>query len=519
MNGMNGPAVSASGNAGRPPERALLLSRLRLANFRNFRELDLAPPPGVSVYYGPNAQGKTSLLEAVYLLCIARSFRAENEREVVNFAAAAEGGQALVDGLFEGGDEPLRLIVGYRATPGRRPHPASGPGESRPGETGPPDSRWSESGGGDDGRADSSYAHSRPPDSRWAETGGGDDGRADSSYAHSRTADSPPAANAYTPGDTPPPAASPAPYYPPAQRVHKEIRVNRLRRTAAGMVGLVSAVLFSALDLNLVQGPPAARRRFLDILLSQADAAYLPGLQRYVQVLRQRNRLLRLIQEGRAQAGELYYWDGELVREGAQLTRRRQRVMRQLSVHCAALHRELSGPDETLSVAYRPNIPLPAAAVNDPAADGDGDDADAADAAVDAALESAFRTALEASAGRERAQATTVAGPHRDDIELRINGVDMRIYASRGQARTLALSLRLAEAETLRQARRQAPLVLLDDALSEMDAARRRRVLQQAARYPQTLITTTDRHQAAEILGHQAAYYQVNNGAITPEGG
>ena len=461
----------------------MLLSRLRLANFRNFRELDLAAPPGVSVYYGPNAQGKTSLLEAVYLLCIARSFRAENEREVVNFAAAAEGGQALVDGLFEGGDEPLRLIVGYRATPGRPPHPDAGPGESGPGETGPPDSRWAESGGGDDGRP---YADGRPP------------------------------VNAYPPGDTPPPAASPAPYYPPAQRVHKEIRVNRLRRTAAGLVGLVSAVLFSALDLNLVQGPPAARRRFLDILLSQADAAYLPGLQRYVQVLRQRNRLLRLIQEGRAQAGELYYWDGELVREGAQLTRRRQRVMRELALHCAALHRELSGPAETLSVAYRPNIPLPAAG------DGDGDDADtdnAADDAVDAALESAFRAALAASAGRERAQATTVAGPHRDDIELRINGVDMRIFASRGQARTLALSLRLAEAETLRQARRQAPLVLLDDALSEMDAARRRRVLQQAARYPQTLITTTDRHQAAEILGQKAAYYQVNNGAITPEGG
>ena len=480
------------------------LSRLRLANFRNFRELDLAAPPGVSVYYGPNAQGKTSLLEAVYLLCIARSFRAENEREVVNFAAAAEGGQALVDGLFEGGDEPLRLIVGYRATPARPPDTETGAAGNGGAAMRPPDSSG----------ADNAYAGnpgSGPPDSRGS----------DSAYA----------GNAYPAGDSPPPgapespgaAASPAPYYPPARRVHKEIRVNRLRRTAAGMVGLVSAVLFSALDLNLVQGPPAARRRFLDILLSQADPPYLPGLQRYVQVLRQRNRLLRLIQEGRAQSGELYYWDGELVREGAQLTRRRQRVMRQLAAHGAALHRELSGPEETLSVAYRPNIALPAGDAapevvdfaDDAAAIGNA----AADADIDAALESSFRAALEASAGRERAQATTAVGPHRDDIELRINGVDMRVFASRGQARTLALALRLAEAETLRQARRTAPLVLLDDALSEMDAARRRRVLQQTARYPQTLITTTDRQQAAEILGQNAAYYQVNHGAITPEGG
>ena len=100
------------------------LSRLRLANFRNFRELDLAAPPGVSVYYGPNAQGKTSLLEAVYLLCIARSFRAENEREVVNFAAAAEGGQALVDGLFEG----RRRTVAADCRLPRHPRPPAGYG-------------------------------------------------------------------------------------------------------------------------------------------------------------------------------------------------------------------------------------------------------------------------------------------------------------------------------------------------------------------------------------------------------
>ncbi len=246
------------------------LSRLRLSNFRNLVEVDLEIPAGVSVYFGQNAQGKTALVEAVYLLAIARSFRAENERELVNFAVAREGGQALVDGTVEddgaeerphpmpplpGGEGALgrqRVIIGYRASPSTA---ASGPG----------------------------------------------------------------------------------------YRVSKEIRVNRVRRTAGGLVGLVHAVLFSALDIELVQGPPSARRRFLDILISQADPVYLKTLQRYQQVLRQRNRLLRLRREGRAAPDEMEFWDGELVKEGAWLTWRRHEVMDVLTPACIRHHRDLSG--------------------------------------------------------------------------------------------------------------------------------------------------------------------------------
>ena len=186
------------------------LSGLRLSNFRNLAEVDLEIPAGVSVYFGENAQGKTALVEAVYILAIARSFRAENERELVNFSEAHNGGLALVEGLLEGGDDPAsrqRVIVGYRVSESES---SSGPG----------------------------------------------------------------------------------------YRISKEIRVNRIRRTAGGLVGLLHAVLFSALDIDLVQGPPSARRRFLDILISQADPEYLRTLQRYQQVLRQRNRLLRLRREG-----------------------------------------------------------------------------------------------------------------------------------------------------------------------------------------------------------------------------
>ena len=407
------------------------LTRLRLSDFRNLAAVDLEIPPGVSVYFGQNAQGKTTLVEAVYLLAIARSFRAENERELVNFAAARQGGLALVEGLLEddandrGNDAPparQRVIIGYRASP-----------------------------------------------------------------------------------------IAGAPGY----RVNKQIRVNRIRRTAGSLVGLVHAVLFSALDIGLIQGPPSTRRRFLDILISQADPLYLQALQRYQRVLQQRNRLLRLRRDGRARPDELEFWDDELIREGSWLTWRRHEVMNLLAPAAIRHHRDLTGPGETLELRYRPSVPIPPEA----AADGMAAAAAAPVTAETAAIAAAYRETLRAAAARERATAATAAGPHRDDFAIIVNGADMGAYASRGQARTLALALRLAEAETLSHARGAGPLLLLDDALSEMDSARRRRILEKTAQYPQVLITTTDVDQLAAHFGPAAAYFQVANGQITPTPG
>ena len=382
------------------------LSRLRLTNFRNLTHLDVGLSPGVTVYYGPNAQGKTTLLEAVYLLCIARSFRAENEREVVNFDAAKAGEQALVDGTIEKDGQRLRVIVGYQPT-----------------------QRTSQNTNG------------------------------------------------------------------LAYNVRKEIRVNRLRRTAGELIGEVNAVLFSAADIELIQGPPSGRRRFLDIVLSQADSVYLKGLQRYQRVVQQRNQLLRLIRDGRAQGDELAYWDDELVREGAQITWRRYEAMRELTAACVRHHEDLSGPEEVLEVEYRPSVRLA------------GDVGE---------VEDNFREALAAAGHRERAMPVTAVGPHRDDFSLHIDGADMGVFASRGQARTLALALRLAEAEFLASVRGEGPVVLFDDALSEMDSSRRHRLLEKATRYEQVLITTTDLDQVNDFFGARANYLYVSNGEVWP---
>jgi DNA replication and repair protein RecF len=393
------------------------LSRLTLSNFRNLVQVELELPRGVVVFFGANAQGKTALLEAIYTLAIARSFRAENEREVVNFQAATQLGQALVGGTIEKRGERLFIYVGYQCVP-----------------------------------------------ATVAPRGGG----VRSSTQDERTVD---------------------------YSVRKQIRVSRVRRTAAELVGTVNAVLFSAGDIDLVQGPPSGRRRYLDILISQADPLYLKSLQRYQRVVQQRNHLLRLRREGRARAVELAFWDDELVREGSAITWCRQEAMKALSRWCWEQHRELAGEGEDLLVSYHPNI-------------------SPGESPLD--TESQFRESLAALQHREQAAAVTMVGPHRDDFKLLVNGVDMAVFASRGQARTLALSLRLAEAAYLALVRGEAPIVLLDDILSEMDASRRRRVLEKAAQYQQVLVTTTDLGLVRGFFGPKAAYFQVSSGSVLP---
>ena len=397
------------------------LSRLTLANYRNFREAELALPAGVSVCHGQNAQGKTALLEAAYTLAIGRSFRAEREREVVHFDAARRGEAAYITGVADCGGQSITAVIGYL------PAAASAPAAD----------------GDDAGSA---------------------------------------AAAAGTPSALPP--------------VSKQIRVNRQAVTAAGLVGRIGAILFSVDDLELVLGAPARRRRYLDVLICQAQRSYLTELQRYQAALRNRNGLLRRRREGHIAAEELHYWDDRLVESGALVTMTRAGVLAQLGELGRGHYRELAAPAATLSLSYRPSVPV--GATPEETAEG-------------------FRQLLRQRAAREQASATTAAGPHRDDFAIFADGLDAGAFASRGEARTLALALRLAEAGYLAEARQDAPIILLDDVCSEMDAGRRERVLRKAAGYGQTLLTTTDAGLTRAGLGDSAAYFRVAGGTAIRE--
>ena len=278
--------------------------------------------------------------------------------------------------------------------------------------------------------------------------------------------------------------------------VSKQIRVNRQAVTAAGLVGRIGAILFSVDDLELALGAPARRRRYLDVLICQAQRSYLTALQRYQAALRNRNGLLRRRREGHVDAEELQYWDDRLVESGALVTMTRAGVVAQLGELGRGHYRELAAPAATLSLSYRPSVPV--GATPEETAEG-------------------FRHLLRQRAAREQASATTAAGPHRDDFAIFADGLDAGAFASRGEARTMALALRLAEAGYLAEARQDAPIILLDDVCSEMDAGRRERVLRKAAGYGQTLLTTTDVGLTRAGLGDSAAYFRVAGGTAIRE--
>jgi DNA replication and repair protein RecF len=253
-----------------------------------------------------------------------------------------------------------------------------------------------------------------------------------------------------------------------ANAVQKRIRVNGVPRRATDLVGVLSAVHFSAEDIDLVSGAPQGRRRYLDVMLSQLGGHYVQALQRYQRVLTQRNHLLRDLREGRAGEDELAYWDRSLCVEGAAVLGARFDALDRLRPIVTESYGRLEGRG-SMSAEYVATVPFEARPTPEIMAE-----------------------ALERSRGQERAMAMTVVGPHRDDLRLMLNGVELAKHASRGQARLAALSLRVAEGQLLTERRGDAPVLLLDDVLSELDEGRRALVVDVAAAYPQAIVTTAD---------------------------
>lgn len=225
-------------------------------------------------------------------------------------------------------------------------------------------------------------------------------------------------------------------------------------------IGQVGAVVFSPSDMALVAGAPGERRRFLDIVLSLGTRGYLQALQRFRQVLRHRNALLK---RG-STAAVLAPWDDALVEWGSRVMVARAHW---IGAHAAAFARRYGeiGATVQAGIEYRPGL-----------RHGPSDFLDETQVA------DAFAAELGRLAQRERDRAVTLAGPHRDDLALLVEGpegsIDLREFGSGGQMRTAAIALRMIEAETVRAVKGRPPLILLDDVFAELDPGRSRRILE-----------------------------------------
>ncbi|MEE8471453.1 MAG: DNA replication/repair protein RecF [Dehalococcoidia bacterium] len=399
----------------------MFIRHLSLSNFRNYAQLEFDIPPRIAVLQGENAQGKSNLLEAIYILATSRSNRTSTERDLINWSAFGETLPVCrLAADIQRGDRNLRLEVALMAK-----------------DTGPH-------------RA------------------------ADSFY--------------------------PGPIDARIPSVQKRIRVNGSVRRAVDLVGQINVVTFSILDIDVIRGEPAVRRRHLDITISQIDPHYLRQLQRYQRILWQRNRLLRQIAQRQASPDELSFWDVELVQSGTYLMVQREHTIAALNHHTEIVHDELSGGLGKLRLSYCRSI-------DKEKANGDSHTVETSEA---------FGKALQAKRHKELAQGMSLVGPHRDDLRFLINEVDMGIYGSRGQQRTAALSLKLAEAKFMLSITEQHPILLLDDVLSELDSRRRSLLLRAAAAYEQVLLTTTDLDRFEPGFLAQAQLFKVVEGRIQP---
>lgn len=361
----------------------MLLKSLHLSNVRNYGQLELEPAPGLNVFVGRNAQGKSNLLEAISLLGTGKSFRTARERDLIRegFELATISGEAQVRA------GQVRLGCTIAATP---------------------------------------------------------------------------------------------------RGTRKVYTVNGQSLRYAKFLGNLRVVTFVPADLQLVSGAPSLRRSFLNVALAQEQRAYYHELARYQKALTQKSALLRGVEE--PDAGLLAIYNETLIESGTRIMLAREQLVRVLSAAAARVHAEWTGGAEQLSVSYQPSVTFEV-----PSAE---------------SIAGAFAARLKALAGQERARQMSLAGPHRDDVDLSLDGRSLAAYGSQGQQRTAVLALKVAEYSVMHDRSGEAPLLLLDDVLSELDPLRAQAFLAGVGGFEQAFITATHLPEGLP----QARLYTIENG-------
>jgi DNA replication and repair protein RecF len=267
----------------------------------------------------------------------------------------------------------------------------------------------------------------------------------------------------------------------------KRVRVNGVAQSrVSDLLGRFNVVLFCPEDAALVRESASARRRFLDMEISQISPACLNALQQYRQALRQRNELLR---SPRPEADLIAVWDEQLVRHGGVIMDRRGTFIERLAVHARAAHARIASGEE-LEIRYRPDV----------------------------RPDDSFAEALERSRASDIRRGATGRGPHRDDMEILIGGHAARTSGSQGQQKTAALALRLAELELVREECGEYPVLMLDEVLAELDADRRSHLLAAIDDAVQCILTTTTLGTGGDGLGgsagSRAAEFRIGGGQL-----
>lgn len=375
----------------------MYLKTLECKNYRSYPRLSLEFSPQGNVFCGANAQGKTNILEAVYLCSCARSHRTGRDNELIHQGEASY--EVKINFVSDNGSEES-IEIQY-------------------------------------------LDESLLPSQR----------------------------------------------FPGAGKKVRKIYHNGLELgRIADLFGLFHCVIFAPEDLMLVKEGPAGRRRFIDILISRLSPSYFKDLQLYQRILQQRNKVLKRFRDsGQAfkhdaiskqmRQVEMEVWNMQMAQCGARLIHRRQHFLERLKIHTAEAMDSLSNSKENYGQIYRC-----CSGVN------------AEDSLEE--IEKAYFQRLEATSEDDMQRGSSSQGPHRDDLELSLNDLPIKQYASQGQQRSVVLALKLAELNVIEEECGERPVLLLDDVMSELDRHRRKYLMQSIDEH-QVIITCTDQNQVS----------------------
>ena len=254
----------------------------------------------------------------------------------------------------------------------------------------------------------------------------------------------------------------------------KIAKVNYLeQKRLSSYLGNLNVILFAPENLTLVKGSPQNRRKFVDMELGQMSSLYLYDLVEYNRVLKQRNTYLKQLAIKKKQPDEYLDVLSEMLSElASKIVFHRLDFMKQLEALAIPIHDQLSLGREKFSVSYQATIPLE-------------------DGLTASQMKEIYMNQFKKNQTREADQATTLIGPHRDDLIFYLNEIPVQTYGSQGQQRSTVLSLKLAEIELMKLSTGEYPLLLLDDVLSELDDDRQTHLIKAIENKVQTFITTT----------------------------
>jgi DNA replication and repair protein RecF len=298
-------------------------------------------------------------------------------------------------------------------------------------------------------------------------------------------------------------------------RLSKRVRIDERSVRISDLTGHLNVVLFLPEDVRLVGGPPAGRRRHLDTLLSQVYPEYVDAQSKYRTALSRRNALLRYLRDEGGDPAQLEPLEAILAETGVTLSLYRRQVVAALSLHADQFYQELTGGAAWLQLKYEPNFdPLAPPALDyqlgllpreDPVPPVDVD-----------ALQRSYRQKLAQNRRRAIERGVTRMGPQRDEIRFLSKEVDLGTFGSRGQQRSAVLALRLAELRWLKEETGEAPVLLLDEVLAELDRERRAYLLDLLGQVEQTILSTTDAEMFPQIFRDKTLMLRVAGGIISP---